>query len=255
MTLFALLLVFVGIAIGLAWYLIAHDRGQREPIYALWIAAGFGLLGGVVAAVIESWLVGNPDTAQGAALGTVLFSALLVGLIEELCKFLPLALWIYEKPYFNENTDGVIYFALAGLGFGLPENILYTLQFGAGTGMGRLILTPIFHAATTGLIGYFLVRYKMTKRSPVWVLGPLVSMILLHGLYDFGLMSGTLLFGGLSIVITISLSASLFMLYLKATKLDRSLGLSAVGNNSYCRTCGWANPAHHLYCVHCGKNA
>jgi RsiW-degrading membrane proteinase PrsW (M82 family) len=255
MILFALLLVFVAVAIGLAWYLIAHDHGEKEPIGMLWLAAGFGLAGAIVASVVENWLLSANNLQPGTPYGTLLLTSLAVGVIEEGCKFVPLALVLYRRSFFNENTDGIIYFALAGLGFGLPENILYTLQFGAKTGLLRLILIPFFHAATTGLVGYFLIKRKLAGKSPWGIVGLLAVIMLLHGLYDFGLSSGSVLFAMGSLLITLIMSIALFRLFLRANELDRSLGLSVVGHNSFCRSCGYPNPQHHLYCVRCGKNA
>jgi RsiW-degrading membrane proteinase PrsW (M82 family) len=182
-------------------------------------------------------------------------ATLTVGVIEEGCKFLPLALVLYKKSYFNEHTDGVIYFALAGLGFGLPENILYTLQFGAKTGAVRLLMTPFLHAATTGLIGYWLIKCKLARRSPLIVGVPLLGMMVLHGLYDFGLSSGSALYAAGSLMITLGVTAGLFIAFLHAQERDQELGLSAVGHNNFCRSCGYANPHNYLYCTHCGKNA
>jgi RsiW-degrading membrane proteinase PrsW (M82 family) len=255
MLLLVLLLVFIAIAIGLAWFLIAHDHGAKEPVAALWAAAGFGLAGGVMAALLESWLIPSNNLLQGTPYGTLLLTSLAVGVIEEGCKFVPLAVALYKRPYFNEHTDGVIYFALAGLGFGLPENILYTLQFGAKTGMVRVVMTPFFHAATTGLVGYFLIKQKLARRSPFKVVLPLAGIMILHGLYDFGLSSGSSAYTAGSLIITLGLGVGLFMAFLRANELDQDKGLSVVGNNAFCRSCGYPNPQHHLYCVHCGKNA
>jgi RsiW-degrading membrane proteinase PrsW (M82 family) len=175
--------------------------------------------------------------------------------IEEACKFVPLAIFLRHKRYFNEHTDGIIYFVLAGLGFGLPENILYTLQYGAGVGAGRIVLTPFFHAATTGMVGYFYAKYRLggTRQITVWL--ALIAAMVLHGLYDFGLTSGHQVYAALSVCITLSMSIGLFVFYMKATDLDREQGLSVVGNNSFCRSCGFPNPKHGLYCVHCGNHA
>ena len=178
-----------------------------------------------------------------------------IGLIEELCKFLPLALFIYGKRYFNEHTDGVIYFAAAGLGFGLPENIIYTLEYGAGTGILRMILTPFFHAATTAVIGYFLVRTKISGKSKLAVPLALLAIIIVHGLYDFGAFSGQPALIIMSLMITLTLSVGIFLLYMRATERDQALGMSAVGNNSFCRNCGFPNPERKLYCTRCGRHA
>ncbi|HUY84994.1 MAG TPA: PrsW family glutamic-type intramembrane protease [Candidatus Dormibacteraeota bacterium] len=255
MSLFVLLLVFIGIAIGLAWFLIAHDEGEKEPIAALWLAAGLGLLGAALAAFLENRLVSANNILPGTPYGTLLIATLSIGVIEEACKFLPLALVLYKRSYFNEHTDGVIYFALAGLGFGLPENILYTLQFGTKAGTARLVMTPFFHAATTGLAGYFLIKRKLAGRSPFGILLPLAGLMVLHGLYDFGLSSGSLLYASISLLITLGVSGGLFVAFLHGQERDQDLGISAVGHNSFCRSCGYPNPRHHLYCTHCGKNA
>lgn len=256
MTLFLILIFFILISGGLAWYFIIRDRGEREPIGALWLAAGLGLVGGVGAAILESNLLPIKSLEPGAPLVGLFIASMGVGIIEEACKFIPLAAVLYKKRYFNEHTDGVIYFAIAGLGFGLPENILYSLQFGAGVGLSRVILTPFFHAATTGLVGYFLAKSKLAGHS-WYASAPLAlgSVMVLHGMYDFGLASGVPLLVGLSILITLGVSISLFIFFSKAIGLDRAAGLSVVGKNSFCRTCGLPNPSHGLYCVRCGNHA
>jgi RsiW-degrading membrane proteinase PrsW (M82 family) len=255
MLLFVLLLIFIGIAVALAWFLISHDRGAREPIAMLWLALGLGLLGAVLAGALEGWLVPANDLLPGTPYGTLLATSLSIGVIEEGCKFLPLAFLLYKRPYFNEHTDGVIYFALAGIGFGLPENILYTLQFGTKTGAVRLVMTPFFHAATTGLVGYYLVKRKLAGQSPFGIWLPLAGLMVLHGLYDFGLSSGSTLYAMGSLAITLGTAGALFVTFLHAQERDQDLGLSVVGHNAFCRSCGYPNPRRHLYCVHCGKNA
>lgn len=250
-----ILSAFIIIAIALAWYFIAYDRGEREPIGALWLAFGFGFVGGIVAAVVEHSFISPKSISPSATLTTILIASMTIGIIEESFKFIPLSFFLYPKRYFNEHTDGIIYFALAGLGFGLPENILYTLQFGASTGFKRVLLTPVFHAAITGMVGFFLVKAKLARQSliPVWLIMSLA--IVTHGLYDFGLASGLAMYAVMSIAITLAMSFILFLLYTRATDLDQRLGASAVGNNSFCRSCGQPNPEHHLYCTHCGQRA
>jgi RsiW-degrading membrane proteinase PrsW (M82 family) len=255
MLLFIIIVFFMLIAIGLTVFLLKNDHGEKEPVTALWLAVGFGFMAAMAAVFLEKKLLPINDLKSGAPTGLLLLASVGVGLIEECCKFLPLAIYIYKKRYFNEHTDGIIYFALAGLGFGLPENILYTLQFGAKAGLGRLILTPIFHAAITAMVGYFLVKAKLQKKQLRTVAPILILAIILHGLYDFGLSSGSSRLVLTSVLITIGLSINFFYLFFRAGDLDRQLGLSAVGHNGYCRSCGYKNPKHNLYCVHCGLHA
>ncbi len=252
---FILILIFIALAVALVTFLLRNDRGEKEPISALWIAAGFGLLSAVAAAFIEREFIPLSATRTGNPLPHLLVSFLGIGLIEESLKFLPLAIILFPKKYFNEHKDGIIYFAIAGLGFGLPENILYTMQFGAKSGLGRLIMTPIFHAAITSMAGYYLIKAKLAKKNPFTIWPVLVLAVILHGFYDFGLASGTTLFTFMSTIITIALSANFFNLYFRAQDHDEDMGLSAVGHNLYCRTCGFRNSQHYLYCTHCGQRA
>lgn len=253
---FITIILFIGLAVFLAWYLLSKDKGSREPASMLWAALGFGALGVVPAVFIESLLMpGDTLETRGMAIGGILLMSLLIGFVEEVCKFLPLALFIYKKHYFNEYTDGILYFALAGLGFGLPENIMYTLMYGGSTGALRLVLMPFFHAATTAFVGYFLARAKLTGKSPLTVIWPLMAMILLHAMYDFGLMTGLALLIIVSLVITVGLTAALFAMAVIAKRRDQELGLSVVGSNTFCRTCGTPNPKHLLYCQRCGRRA
>lgn len=255
MLIYIMIILFISLSAVLTIFLLKSDKGEKEPVSALWLAVGFGFLGLVAAGFIEQYLIPLNNISSGSSFSVMIPSFLGVGLIEETLKFLPLAIFIYHKKYFNEFTDGIIYFALAGLAFGLPENILYTLQFGAKAGVSRLLLTPFFHAAITAMVGFYLIRSKLNKKNPITVLPIFILAVMIHGLYDFGLTIGNNLFIFISITVTLALSINFLRLFFKAQDLDEDAGLSAVGHNSYCRSCGFINQVHHLYCTHCGKRA
>jgi RsiW-degrading membrane proteinase PrsW (M82 family) len=251
MQLFIVITALIILAAGLALFFLYEDRGEREPIGALWMAFGLGILAALVDAIIENIIIPK-DINTTTVTSTILFSSLTIGIIEEASKFIPLSLFIYTKRYFNEHTDGIIYFALAGLGFGLLENINYAMNFGASTGLRRLMLTPFFHAAITCLVGYALIRTKLDKRSHLMVLLALITAMLIHGIYDFGIFTGKAPFVIISIAITLALTMIMFWLYFKSAVQDQDVGLSAVGHTNYCRYCGHVNKDHYLYCTHCG---
>ncbi len=254
---FVPMILLVGLAVWLAHFLVRRDRGEREPVAALWAVFGLGFVGAIAAVVLEGFIPAQylpTDHPLPVGSGTFL-AAMAIGLIEEVCKFVPVALFVYKKRYFNEHTDGIIYFAIAGLGFGLPENLLYVLEFGTGAGFARVIMTPFFHASLTALAGYFLIRVKLDKK-PMWTVGAaLLGVAFIHGMYDFGLFTGIGWLVLVSLAISFGSTIALFVYYTKSTHSDQLQGLSAVGNNSFCRTCGTANPKHYLYCQQCGKRA
>jgi RsiW-degrading membrane proteinase PrsW (M82 family) len=252
------ILAFIAIATSLVWYLLRHDHGRKLPVGSLWIACGFGIVAMAIAIFVERLVLPSNFTTAPETMsrGSLLLGSLAVGLIEETAKFLPLALFIYKKPYFKEHTDGVIYFAICGLTFALVENIGYTLQFGGQTGIGRLIMTPFFHAATAGVLGYYLASYKINKLN----LGKLVcvcfAMPLLHGLYDFGLSTGAPMFALMSMIITLCVSISLFLYFGQANDLDRA-ALATVpiaAASRFCSRCGRQNINNKKFCESCGNN-
>ena len=217
-----ILSLFMLTATWLARWFIKHDKGQPEPRRALWGAFFIGVGAMVAAGILESIFIKhditNPDLFFSTR--TLLVDFMLVGIIEEAVKFVPLLLWLWRKPYFAERTDGVIYFALGGLGFGFAENILYTLADGAGTGIGRLIIVSFFHAALTGSAGYFVARAKAKGKSIWSTILPLAAVMVLHGLYDFGLAYGSILFVLGALSISLYMTIGMFMLFSRAAKAD-----------------------------------
>lgn len=249
-----ILILFFLLTGGLIWFLVHNDRGSKEPVGALWAAAGFGLLSLIVGIFLETLIL--PDGLLEAKPSLYTFVAfLVVGFIEEAVKFFPLAFFIWKKNYFNEINDGIIYFAISGLVFGLAEDVGYTALYGAETGFFRLILLPFFHAATTGMIGYFLAKAKVEHKPLTMTVIAWVTVAVLHGVYDFGIGSGNVLLVLLSLAITIGFTAGIFILFMKANDEDKAKGRSAVGHNTFCRSCGKPNTHHMLYCQHCGKLA
>jgi len=233
----AVILLLAVVAIGMARYLITHDEGPDEPPRLLWSTLRYGVFAVIAAVILNEIFVPNElfefldsesgDSPPGSELSLWFFaiSALLIGLIEETVKVAPLSFYIFYKRHFNEHADGVIYFALVGLCFGLIEDIMYTFMYGSGVGLLRILTGPYFHAATAGIFGYYLARYKVMGGSRRSVVGAYVAIVLLHALYDFGLFSGLPIFVLISIAITIGLNISLFYYYRRAQREDAAIGL------------------------------
>lgn len=252
---FLVVIVFFLITGGLTWYMLTRDRGSKEPIGALWAAFGFGVLAMLPVALVEGIFIPEKIDQATVGAGMSLLFYMGVGIVEEAAKFLPLAFFIRKKSYFNEYTDGVIYFALSGLAFGLVENITYTAIYGASTGVWRVAIIPIFHAATMGIVGFYFAASKIEGKSWAKPLAILAALAVMHGLYDFGSDSNSLIFLFGSLMLTLLLTVGFFLYYMRATDLDRKAGKSAVGNNKFCRSCGVPNTNHTLYCEACGKLA
>lgn len=252
---YLIVLSFIGLGSLLVWYLLYHDHGRKLPVGSLWTAFGFGVLAMVVAGIGEFYLLPTSflHGTQATALGTKLLGSLGVGFLEEAAKFIPLALFIYHKSYFREHTDGIIYFAICGLTFGVGENILYTVSFGVQVGLARLILTPFLHAATTGILGYYLASLKISRPLKNRFVLACVLLPLMHGLYDFGLYSGVGQLIVVSLMITLLLSLGLFLYFMQANELDTSrLAFAHAAPANFCTACGRTNRGHTTFCEYCG---
>lgn len=242
------------------YFIVKRDKGHREPTGALFIAMGFGFLAVILAGILNDLLVNKEvleaiggETTPNLSAFTFWQASFTVAIIEEGLKCIPLALFIYSKRYFDELTDGVIYFGITALTFGVIEHISYTLMFGAGTGITRVLFMPYLHVGFTILFGMALAYYKVLKKPFWWVVAGFLSAVGAHAIYDYFAFTGSAFSTIGVLAITITLNILVFVLFKKSQKGDEARGQSAVGINKYCRHCGRPNPKMYLYCAYCGK--
>lgn len=209
--------------------IVRKDRGSKESLGPLLTAFGFGILAVLVAGELnyiltpQSVALGIENKSfAGISLYTLAGSSLAVAVIEESLKSLPLAFFLYKKNYFNEITDGVIYFGLAGLAFGMIETLGYTLKFGQEAGLYRLVLIPYFHASVCAIFGIFLARKKYFSKSWLYPFAGLIIAIIAHALYNFGLMSGIALLILGSFGLTLFINIALFKNFKKAQREEEA---------------------------------
>lgn len=142
----------------LMWWLDRHDR---EPLWLFGLTFAWGAIGAVLLAMVGSslamaplgWLVG-PESADR-------WSAVIIApLIEEPTKALILFA-VAQSRHFDNASDGFVYGAAAGLGFGMTENFLYfTSVASTGDLMGwvqvvvvRTLFSAVMHACATSCVG------------------------------------------------------------------------------------------------------
>lgn len=254
------LLAFALIVYLFILFIVKADRGSKEPIGALFAAMGFGILAVIAASILNDIFVptevldqiGSQD-AGSVSNGTLLGAALTVGVIEESVKALPIAFFLYKKRYFNELTDGIIYFGIVGLTFGVIEDFSYSLDFGGGVGIMRVITSPYLHAGFCAIFGMYFVQKKLLQKSWLIVLFGYLAAILAHAIFDFAAFTAGPVSIIVLLIITVAVNTLLFVFFKKAKRLDEARGMSAIGTNLFCRNCGKANPDRYLYCLWCGK--
>lgn len=121
-----------------------------------------------------------------------------VGVLEELCKALPVYLFLLRPRKLSEPLTAAFYGAMSGLGFAIAEGGTYSLLYAIGLVKGRLdfssyvisntirfVSLPLFHAILAGTVGYFLglAAINRSRQVPIIVIGVAIPAVL-HGLYD-----------------------------------------------------------------------
>lgn len=177
-----------------------------------WISIFLCFLWGATIAVIASLIleiVFQIPLAYSASLNQMssfLAVVVIAPLIEEFTK--PLALRLRKvQTSLSELEDGLIYGAVAGLGFSATENLLYGHSFLSEGFLSFLILMTmrsvggcLLHASATALTGYGIGKTILNRSSFVGILPYFLLAIFLHGFYNFlvsneffGVLSGLLL--------------------------------------------------------------
>jgi RsiW-degrading membrane proteinase PrsW (M82 family) len=130
-------------------------------------------------------------SSSNAEMTPFLITVILAPAIEEFTK--PLALHLKSvKSNLDELEDGLIYGAVAGLGFSATENLLYGFSF-LSEGFTLFLLVMIIrsfggcllHASATALTGYGYGKTVMRHSSLLRVLPYFLLAIFLHGFYNF----------------------------------------------------------------------
>ena len=176
--------------LSLVWWL---DRYDREPIWLLGLTFAWGALGAIVLALIGSTLLLLPVAAIAPGVADATGAVVIAPLIEEPAKAFILLLIIWNK-HFDNMTDGFVYGAAAGLGFGMTENFLYFAS-AAATGnpwnwlftvIIRTMYSAVMHASATSVVGATLGFARFRGCLALGLLAP-VGLALgmgIHGLWN-----------------------------------------------------------------------
>lgn len=111
-------------------------------------------------------------------------------LLEEFFKWFILFYAIYPHVEFDEPFDGIVYGVAVSLGFATVENVFYLLANGISHAMVRALLPVSSHALFGVIMGFYIGKAKFSEgKKAKWIMISLLLPILLHGLYDFILLS------------------------------------------------------------------
>jgi RsiW-degrading membrane proteinase PrsW (M82 family) len=211
----ALLIGMISATVPVPLYLVLVlwiDRYEAEPAWMLATAFFWGAL----VAVFFAFLI-NTVSGVAVALATHSMSAghtfgavISAPIVEETAKAVILFIFFWwKKDEFDGVIDGIVYAAMAGLGFAMTENIQYygkaVMQHGAAGLTFVLFLrgamAPFSHPMFTSLTGIGLGLARQTRNTAVkWIAPPLglMAAISMHSIWN----GSGVIFGGGAFILT-----------------------------------------------------
>ena len=186
------LLPVVAPVIFWAAYHYYKDRHLPEPIGNLILSFLLGIASFYVGIAMYRGLdlIGLRFDAYSLAesnrLGLFVYSILVIGVIEELAKFLPFIPVVLRFKAFDEPLDGIIYASFIALGFATVENIQYLQFLEAPEAIARGFAAPLVHIIFVSIWAFHTgVAHLKGKNVLATGLAWLAVAALLHGSYDF----------------------------------------------------------------------
>jgi len=183
------------------WFVNWLDRHEKEPwwlqaLVFLWGAVPafiMALIGQLILDIPTTWIL--PDEGLASEL---IGGSLWAPVTEEVAKGLGIVLvLLLARREMDSVLDGIVYGAMAGLGFAFTENVLYFGSALAEDGWGgwafvvllRTIPFGLNHAFFSGLIGAGLGAAYLSARTRVKLTAPaggLVAGMLFHSAHNLG---------------------------------------------------------------------
>ena len=258
-------MVYVGVLLALAAlpvililsFVYFKDR-NKEPM-ALLIKLFFaGFVSCILVLIISGILeiifpFMSVDLSSKSFFQTLLYAFIGVALVEEFSKWLMTFLVGYNNREFDELYDGILYAIFVSLGFAFIENIMYIIQTSSiNTALLRAVSAVPSHACDAIFMGYYLSIAKQCaikgaeKLERKYIVKSVFVPAVLHGIYDFCLMSGSALLIGVFIAFVVFLYAASIKKLKKFSNYNRKIQFK----NRFCHVCGKAVTGE--FCSKCG---
>lgn len=193
-----LIIIAVLPALILLGFIYMRDRKEKPPVklMVLLLALGAGtIIPAVIAEFIGQLIVAQTDTDHQTMLLVLCF--LVIGIVEELGKYLVTVCTTWKSREFQHSYDGVIYMVCASLGFAILENILYVASGGIGTGILRAFTAIPLHCTVGVIMGalYAKGREAAYAGDHAGMIGFMawayIVPVFIHGLYDYLVMAAS----------------------------------------------------------------
>lgn len=252
MTLEGLILISFTPGLFWLWIFLRLDKYRPEPRRLIVVTFLFGCLSTIPAAILEGifgvgqLLESDPDLIT-IATGMLL----VVGPIEEICKFSVVRLVPYRSLYFDEPMDGLVYGAAASLGFASLENLVYVLSYGPEVMFFRAPISTLGHLTFGSIWGYALGQHHSSGGGKIeLVIGGLALAAVIHALFNIMVFTFPLVAAAL-VAIGGFLSFKGFRWGQRVSPFRYKRNYPQVE----CQSCGTLMRALNQFCTSCGAPA
>lgn len=232
-----LLTVLPIIFIGFYFYYKDTLKEPKKILQKLFLS---GILSGIIVIVVSIIILSifpsilNIQNAN--FFKTFLYSFILVALIEELAKFFMIYKISYNHKEFDQAYDILLYSVFVGLGFACFENFLYvgSNDNSIFVAIFRGITAIPAHACFQTFMGYYLSLSKQNeKKKKKYLKLSIIVPIILHGTYDFLLLSGNILLVCLFLIFLVSMFIITILKVKELVKIDEYSLKNSTKSNWY----------------------
>jgi RsiW-degrading membrane proteinase PrsW (M82 family) len=236
---FDIIYLIVGVLPSIIW-LWVYLRQDKHPEPKLEILSVFLMGAFITAPAVYIELFFTYDCAGAGAscvpglfyrlglqpwMALVLSGIIGVAFVEEFSKYI--VVWLKEQAIGNnsqldEPVDFIIYMVVAALGFAAAENLLFLLKYNDiqavfGASLIRSLTAILVHTLCSGILGYYMAMTFCHRDKKIrYLVGGLVMVSLLHGLYDLSIIGS----GDNLEFLLLVLGSIIAMGYLLCTKLQ-----------------------------------
>lgn len=175
------------------WFWLREDNLHPEPRFLISICFVAGMISVILAIFLEKYAA---DVISDQTYRYIVWAA-----IEEICKFIVVAIVALDSKYMDEPIDAMIYCITVALGFAALENVLFIVTpFHSGdivkgivTGDMRFIGASLVHTVSTALIGFMigLAYYKNVLIKSIAVIIGVILATVLHAGFNLSIIDET----------------------------------------------------------------
>lgn len=241
----------------LARYVYNRDQNKETPKMLTKL-----FLGGILSVILVTFIslilhmiipIFLIDIENQNLIELIFHAFIAVALIEEWSKWIVLYKMSFNNYEYDETYDMIVYAVFVSLGFAFLENLLYVYSYGVVTGFTRGLLSIPGHAFFGVFMGYYLNLAKISSikkdenKKNKYLLSSIVVPVLLHGFYDYCLLTQKPLFLFIFLIFVLIFFYSAF----KKIKQESIRNIKFKFKNNFCTNCGCKIQSN--FCTNCGK--